>query len=155
MLPIFYVEHTKNVLDILLYPESSMGSSWLAPGKIFKMKVLRGLENAILRLLFANTVNASFNRMLIKLYTIIYPSTLQKLPHLENVLTHFDLNFLKSRKLGGEGGTHPQPPVASSRSLRPGRYVPVATSLAQSWSSVKHHGINWSVLMGMVLKICF
>ena len=117
MLPIFYVEHTKMCQTFFcIWSLVWAHHGWLR-GKIFKMKVLRGLENAFLRLLFANTVNASFNYMPIQLYTIIYPSTLQKLPHLKNVLTHFDLNILKSRKLGGEGGTHPQPPVASSLAI--------------------------------------
>ena len=45
----FYAELTETVLDILSYPTH------------IRIKVLRRLERAILRLVFADTVNASFN----------------------------------------------------------------------------------------------
>ena len=55
MLPVLYVEYTEMVLDIPFYSVSNMGPHWLDPEKIFKMNVLSRLENAILRLVFANT----------------------------------------------------------------------------------------------------
>ena len=36
--------------------------------KIFKIKVLRGLENAILRLVLANTINTSFDYTFFQLF---------------------------------------------------------------------------------------
>ena len=53
-------------IDSFKYPRhslvcrSTIGPAMVGPGKIFKMKVLRRLENAISRLLFANTVNTSY-----------------------------------------------------------------------------------------------
>ena len=53
---IFQAEVTESVVDILLYPESTMGLHDWAQRKLFKIKVLIWLENAIFRLVFANTV---------------------------------------------------------------------------------------------------
>ena len=45
------------MIDILSYPESTVGPTMAGVGeKIFKTKVLRRLESANLRLVFANTV---------------------------------------------------------------------------------------------------
>ena len=40
--------------DIFLYMASRTGPSWLGPEKIFVRKVIRLLENAILRLVYAS-----------------------------------------------------------------------------------------------------
>ena len=58
VLLVFEAEFTESVLDILCYPMFAIEPTHLswARRKIFKMKVLRLLENAILRLVFANTV---------------------------------------------------------------------------------------------------
>ena len=57
VLLIFEVEFTESALNILLYPESTQGSSMAGPEKhFFKMRMLILLQNAILRLAFANTV---------------------------------------------------------------------------------------------------
>ena len=58
MLLIFYVEHTGCVLSIILNPELVWTHHGWACRKMFKIKVLRRLENT---LIFGNTVNASFN----------------------------------------------------------------------------------------------
>ena len=101
MLLIFYAEYTESVLDSLLYPESTMGPPWLAQGKIFKLKALRRLENAILRLAFANTVNLPLFRHSFNCFpSIMLPSHLQIGPDFEDVMTQFCLNFLKFQKLG-------------------------------------------------------
>ena len=91
MLLIFYVEHTGCVLSIILNPELVWTHHGWACRKMFKIKVLRRLENT---LIFGNTVNASFNYMFFHHCTIILSSTLQKLPELEDVMAHFYLNFL-------------------------------------------------------------
>ena len=58
---IFQLEFTKNVIYILSYPESIIGPTMVGLGEtIFKIKVLRWLENAVLILVFANTLNPSF-----------------------------------------------------------------------------------------------
>ena len=61
-----YADYAKSVLYIISYPESDMGLPWLGPKNIFKIKVLRQLESAILRQTFANTVNDSFNYSFIR-----------------------------------------------------------------------------------------
>ena len=122
ILLIFYTEYTKNVLEILSYPESYKGPHGWARRKILKLKVLRRLENAILRLVSANTVNVSFNYIFFQVvykHYIVF-KTLQTLPDLDNILTQFYLNFLKLQKLKE---LHPHNPqslspwvlVASSR----------------------------------------
>ena len=63
MLLIFSVEFTDGVLDIVLLLKSTikaMHHGW-ARISVFKIKVLRRPENAILRLVFANTVTNLFN----------------------------------------------------------------------------------------------
>ena len=51
------IKYAFNVLDILSYPLSTVGPIMIVPGeKIFKIKALRWLGNAILRLVFAHTV---------------------------------------------------------------------------------------------------
>ena len=47
---------TFNVFDVLSYPMPNTGSTMVAPVEKFQLKVLRRLENAILRLVFANAV---------------------------------------------------------------------------------------------------
>ena len=94
MLLIFYVEHTGCALSIILYPELVWTHHGWACRKIFIIKVLRKLENTSLKLSFGNTVNASFNYTFFHHCTIIYSSTLQKLPELEDVRANFHLNFL-------------------------------------------------------------
>ena len=44
------------MLGIPSNPEPNVGPPWLRPEKNFKMEVLKWLENAILRLIFAHTV---------------------------------------------------------------------------------------------------
>ena len=47
---------------------STIGSTTVELGeRVFKMKVLRWLENAILRLAFENTMNASFDYTIFQL----------------------------------------------------------------------------------------
>ena len=57
----------KGALEMLSHPESTNGHHGWAWRKIFNLKVLRRLENAILRLIFASTVNADFNYTLFQL----------------------------------------------------------------------------------------
>ena len=45
MLLIFYIEHTGCVLSIILYPELVWNHDGWACGKMFKVKVLRRIEN--------------------------------------------------------------------------------------------------------------
>ena len=67
--------------------------------KYIKMNVLRRLENAILRLVFANTLNASFTYTFFQLLYKHYAAfTFQKLLDFDNVMTQFYLNFFKFRK---------------------------------------------------------
>ena len=42
-----YAEYTQSVLEILSYPESTMGQVCWGPVKILKIKVHRKLESAI------------------------------------------------------------------------------------------------------------
>ena len=67
---------------------------------MFKMNILKRLGNAILRLVFANTVNASFNytffQLLYKHYVAFNSS---KIPDFDDAMTQFYLNFFKFRKL--------------------------------------------------------
>ena len=52
-----YVSKIFNIIDILLYPVSTIDHSMVGPGeKISKIKVLSWLENAILIKILANTV---------------------------------------------------------------------------------------------------
>ena len=41
ILPTPYAEFTESMLDIILYPESTMGPTWLGLNKVFKIKALR------------------------------------------------------------------------------------------------------------------
>ena len=65
--------------------------------KIFKTQVLRWLENAILTLVFASTVNTSY-MLLQQLHKHYKASTHQKLPTFDDVMTQFCLNFFKVLK---------------------------------------------------------
>ena len=92
-------EFIESVLDILFYPESTKGPTMIElEEKIFKTKVLRWLENAILTLDFANTVNASYMlfQQLQKHYIAL---TLQNLFTIDDVMTQFCLNCLKFSNL--------------------------------------------------------
>ena len=84
--------------DILSYPESTMVPPWLGPEKNCQNESSRMAGKA---LVFANTVNASFNytsfQLLYEHYVAFNP---QKLPDFDDVMTQFYLNFLKLRKLG-------------------------------------------------------
>ena len=52
------------MLEILLYPELAIGPTMVGPAEEkLKVEVLRWLEKTILILVFANTVNYSFNYM--------------------------------------------------------------------------------------------
>ena len=62
---------TFNVLDILYYLVSIYRPPLLSPEKIFRIKVLKWLENTILRCVFANTVDASCNYTLFQLLYLI------------------------------------------------------------------------------------
>ena len=62
--------------------------------KCSKQKFSEGWKTLFLTLIFGSTVNGSFNYMFFHHCTIIYSSTLQKLPDLEDVMAHFYLNFL-------------------------------------------------------------
>ena len=78
MLIIFYADYTDSLLEIILYLDSSMGQYGWAQRNIFKIKVLRRLENAISRLVFANTVNASINYKLFQLlckHSVVFNSS--------------------------------------------------------------------------------
>ena len=87
----FYTEYAESVLDFLSYPEPTIGPPWLGPEK----NILRRLEDAIFRLVFANIVNSSFNFMFFQLlYKFAQPSNIQKLPDLDNAMNKFYLNFL-------------------------------------------------------------
>ena len=55
-----HVEYTESVLDIPSIQSVIWAHRGWARRKIFKIKVLRRPESKILRLIFANTVNASF-----------------------------------------------------------------------------------------------
>ena len=57
----------KRVLDIISYPESTMGPPWLGLGKNFQNEGSQ--ESSILRSVFGNAVNASFNY---KLFQLMY-----------------------------------------------------------------------------------
>ena len=52
---------TESVLDILLYPQSTIKPTMVGLEKIFQNGGSQITRNGILRLVFANTVNASFN----------------------------------------------------------------------------------------------
>ena len=61
MLIVFYPEFIESVIDIRFHPASTKGPTMVElEEKIFKIKVLRWCENAILTLTFANTVNISY-----------------------------------------------------------------------------------------------
>ena len=50
-----WLTKTFNMLDILSYPVSMIGPTMVGLGeKVFKIKVLRRLENVVLNLVFAN-----------------------------------------------------------------------------------------------------
>ena len=84
------------MLDILSYPEPTMDAPWLGPGKNFKIKVLRRLDSAILKLVFANTVMFSLPIRSFHCYTSkTLPSTLQNLHDFDDAMIQFCLNFLK------------------------------------------------------------
>ena len=54
--PVFF-NHLHNIIDFLSYPVSTIEHSMVGPGeKLFKIKVLRWLENAILIKFLANIV---------------------------------------------------------------------------------------------------
>ena len=46
-----------NVLDILWNPVSTVGPTMVGPMKVFKLEVLRRMENAILNSAFGNVLN--------------------------------------------------------------------------------------------------
>ena len=100
---IFYAEYTESVVDILSYPQPTMGPPWLGPEKIFKIKFLRRLDSAILRLVFANIVNAPFNyaffQPMYKQYAAL--NSPKTTPAFDDIMTQFCLNFLNLQKLGG------------------------------------------------------
>ena len=75
--------------------------------KIFKTKVLRWLENAILTLVFANTVNISYTcfQQLHKQYIAL---TLQELLTSNDAMTQFYLNFLTFSNLCVLHSAHPR-----------------------------------------------
>ena len=56
ILLIFQTEFRESVLDSILHTEYSTGPPWLGPEKNFQIVVFKWLENAILRLAFANTI---------------------------------------------------------------------------------------------------
>ena len=56
---VFYAEYTKSVIEIFLYPGVTKGPPWLDQEKSFKLKVLRRLENTIVRLVFCRYVHAA------------------------------------------------------------------------------------------------
>ena len=53
LLVIIHAEYKESLLNILSHLESTLGPSWLSPEKNFQNKVLRRMENAMLRLVFA------------------------------------------------------------------------------------------------------
>ena len=80
ILLISFAEFTESALGILSYP----GFTMVGPGEnALNVKVYRKLENGNLTFAFANTANTPF----IYCTSIMYLSTLQKLPEFDNVMT--------------------------------------------------------------------
>ena len=91
------------VLDILSYRESTVGPTMVGTGEqIFNVRVFRSLENAVLILDFAHTINIlplTIRFQLSCKHYLAFSSS--KLPDCDYVLTQVHLNFFKFQKLRG------------------------------------------------------
>ena len=61
------VAYTESVLEMLSYRESTTSLVWLGPEKTFENQGSQKAVKHYFKLIFANTVNASFNYALIQL----------------------------------------------------------------------------------------
>ena len=96
ILLIFYPEFIESVLGILSYPESTKGPMMVGfEEKIFKTKDFEMAGKRYFDIGFCKYSKYFLYVVLTVVQSLCKPSTLQKLPTFDYVMTQFCLNFLK------------------------------------------------------------